>query len=197
VGANTVGRNILLAILVGVAVWSIAFLSRFWPMFFHPIRILLACILGALVVLVIIFWSKKFLSTASLLVLLALGSAISLLPFLILPTGCIQVRVTCSSQPPTANPDLVTAYTGDVICWFPSSIGYTVEFKEINLGDPQNPPGRRSPVRNSAGAQEISIRVLTSASQSRTVDVAKGYYLYNITCDNGNHVDPKVRVPPR
>jgi hypothetical protein len=185
-------RNIILTVLLGVVVWLIAFAAGFWPKF-HPSLALVTSILGAFVVLVILFLAKK--TTVPHILLVVIGSAIGLVALSLIITGCRQVRITCGN-PPTANPDIVEAYQWDAICWLPTTVGYTVEFKSSNLGDPGN-GGRRSPVRNLAGTgEEITIRVLTSTSQSRTVDVQKGLFWYNIRCDNGNHVDPKVRIPP-
>lgn len=187
-------KRIILAILLAVVVWAIAFYVGFWPRV-HPSLSLVTSIVGAIAILVILLLSKKL--TTQTVLLVTIGSAIGLAIGSLVVTGPVQVRVDCSIQPPTANPDEAKANPGDVISWLPSSVGYTVEFKQSNINDPRN-SGRRSPVKNLLGSgEEISIRVVTSTSSSRTVDVQKGYFWYNITCDNGNHVDPKVKVPPQ
>lgn len=190
--------NIILTLLTAVLVWSVSFVAIHWTKD-HVSLALLSAILGAVLIAAILILKKKFVLVGKdnvvKLLLLATGAAIGIsLAAILVP--CIQVRISCSQQPPYATPDETIAHTGDVICWLPSNVTYTVEFKPANLSDPQN-GGRRSPVRNSSGSEEISVRVLTSVSSQRTVDVLRGYFKYNILCDNGYHYDPKVRVPPQ
>lgn len=189
-------RNLVLSLLMAIVVWSISFLAFYWPKT-HPLLSLQISILGALLVVIILVLAKHFGVVLSLNRLLAvgLGAAIGLLvASIIIPAACKSVIVNCNNQPPIASPDEVGAYLGETICWQPTTVGYTVEFKQSNTTNPIN-NGRRSPVRNALGGEEIYVTV-TTAVAGRIVN-ATGYYYYNITCDNGNHVDPKVRIPPR
>jgi hypothetical protein len=198
VGANNFVPKIILGILMAVVVWAVVFFVGFWARH-HPLLSITISIVSAIVFSVIAMQltDKKVIPENASLPLVALGSAITLLvsPLLAPGPGIVRITVTCS-QTPTANPDETIAYTGAVITWLPSNVGYTVEFKQSNLNDPQNGQ-RRSPVKKVPPqvGEEITIQV-TSSNQSRTVDVLQGYFWYNITCANGYHVDPKVKVPP-
>jgi hypothetical protein len=193
-------NSVFVAILVAVAVWSVSFFV------IHSARahvrwVLLAAILGALVVVVILAVWKKFelasVNNALQLLFVGAGAGVGIAVGTIV-IGCIPVNVSCLEQPASANPDEVVAYINDSICWYPSDDNYTVVFKQSNRYGAGN-GGRISPIKNSAGTgEEVFVRVLKSGTyQKRTVDVPGGYYWYDIKCDNGHDVDPKVRVPPR
>jgi hypothetical protein len=197
-GANK-PKNVILAILVAVAVWAVSFFLFHWTKIHVPLALLVA-ILGALLTVVILLATKKYELTGDHSTtgfgLVTIGSAIGIAASSLVVT-CIHVNVSCSQQPAYATPDETTAYQFDSICWKPSNVNYTVEFKQSNVYGAGN-GGRRSPVRKLASAEEeVFVTVLTSASQTRQVNVPWGYFWYDIKCVNGNHVDPKVRVPPR
>lgn len=194
-------KNIIIAILLAVAVWSVSLLNRIYWVKTHILLALGLAILGALIIFAILAWKKKTeLADANFalrMLLVAAGAAVGITIGTLVVT-CIPVSVDCAPQTPTATPDEVTAYMSDSICWKPGNDNYTVTFKQSNVYGAGN-GGRQSPIKKlSSNEQEVSVRVLAAGSpQIRIVDVSGDYYWYEIKCDNGHKVDPKVRVPPR
>jgi len=108
-------------------------------------------------------------------------------------TGRKDIVIDCDPKPPiliplTVNPDEADVYLDTDIYWSAKNDqNFKIDFKETNPG--------KTPFRHLLILYNKHIESTNGQTHGNKA-VAKGEFYYAVTCANGHHVDPMIKVPP-